>query len=166
MLVHSAKIFRPISDFRFIPTRPDKGYTLLPCVYVFWGYTFTNTSCFRWANFQLWLAGGRNLSTCVQNLSHRRVQQFRASMDLEKESPMLNRDLYPSIEPYGSGFLKVSDLHTLYWEQSGNPNGHVSRHPATNASFLVTSMSLHKVSMLCCCCCCRLLLLLHIFFCC
>ncbi|XXG56818.1 hypothetical protein AAC387_Pa03g4134 [Persea americana] len=81
-------------------------------------------------------SGGRNLSTCVQNLSHRRVQQFRASMDLEKESPMLNRDLYPSIEPYGSGFLKVSDLHTLYWEQSGNPNGHVSRHPATNASFL------------------------------
>ncbi|RWR77932.1 proline iminopeptidase-like protein isoform X1 [Cinnamomum micranthum f. kanehirae] len=69
-------------------------------------------------------SGRRNLSTCVQNLSHRRVQRFRASMDLEKESPMLRRDLYPSIEPYGSGFLKVSDLHTLYWEQSGNPNGH------------------------------------------
>jgi proline iminopeptidase len=38
----------------------------------------------------------------------------------------VNTNLYPLIEPYSSGFLKVSDIHTLYWEQSGNPNGHVS----------------------------------------
>ncbi|KAH9314395.1 hypothetical protein KI387_023022, partial [Taxus chinensis] len=36
------------------------------------------------------------------------------------------RELYPEIEPYSSGFLEVSDLHSLYWEQSGNPNGHSS----------------------------------------
>ncbi|CAO2815838.1 unnamed protein product [Amaranthus hypochondriacus] len=36
----------------------------------------------------------------------------------------VNTNLYPLIEPYSSGFLKVSDIHTLYWEQSGNPNGH------------------------------------------
>ncbi|XP_010647982.1 proline iminopeptidase isoform X2 [Vitis vinifera] len=45
-------------------------------------------------------------------------------MDLGKEVPELNRNLYPPIEPYSSGFLKVSDLHSIYWEQSGNPNGH------------------------------------------
>jgi proline iminopeptidase len=33
------------------------------------------------------------------------------------------RSLYPEIEPFDSGFLKVSSLHTLYYEQSGNPNG-------------------------------------------
>ena len=33
------------------------------------------------------------------------------------------RTLYPEIEPFDSGFLKVSDLHTLYFEQSGNPDG-------------------------------------------
>ena len=33
------------------------------------------------------------------------------------------RSLYPEIEPFESGLLKVSDLHTLYYEQSGNPNG-------------------------------------------
>jgi proline iminopeptidase len=33
------------------------------------------------------------------------------------------RELYPPIEPYDSGFLKVSPLHTLYYEQSGNPQG-------------------------------------------
>src|SRR5579885_898666 len=31
--------------------------------------------------------------------------------------------LYPEIEPYASGMLKVSPLHTLYYEQCGNPNG-------------------------------------------
>jgi proline iminopeptidase len=33
------------------------------------------------------------------------------------------RELYPPIEPYIQGTLKVSDLHTIYFEQSGNPNG-------------------------------------------
>lgn len=33
------------------------------------------------------------------------------------------RTLYPEIEPYDTGMLKVSDLHTLYYEQSGNANG-------------------------------------------
>lgn len=33
------------------------------------------------------------------------------------------RQLYPAIEPYDTGSLKVSDLHTLYYEQSGNPEG-------------------------------------------
>lgn len=33
------------------------------------------------------------------------------------------RTLYPVIEPYDSGHLKVSALHELYYEQCGNPNG-------------------------------------------
>jgi proline iminopeptidase len=33
------------------------------------------------------------------------------------------RSLYPDIEPFDSGFLPVSPLHTLYYEQSGNPHG-------------------------------------------
>lgn len=31
--------------------------------------------------------------------------------------------LFPEIEPFESGFLPVSELHTLYYEQVGNPNG-------------------------------------------
>mgnify|MGYP006267492601 CR=1 FL=1 len=31
--------------------------------------------------------------------------------------------LFPPLQPYSSGFLKVSDKHTLYWEQCGNPDG-------------------------------------------
>ncbi len=33
------------------------------------------------------------------------------------------RSLYPEIEPFDQGFLQVSPLHTLYYEQSGNPQG-------------------------------------------
>jgi proline iminopeptidase len=33
------------------------------------------------------------------------------------------RDLYPEIEPHDEGMLPVSPLHTIYYEQSGNPRG-------------------------------------------
>jgi proline iminopeptidase len=31
--------------------------------------------------------------------------------------------MYPEIEPYSTGFLQVSDLHTIYFEEAGNPKG-------------------------------------------
>lgn len=31
--------------------------------------------------------------------------------------------LFPAFEPYQTGMLKVSDIHTIYWEVSGNPKG-------------------------------------------
>ena len=33
------------------------------------------------------------------------------------------RTFYPEIEPYDVGQLRVSSLHTIYYEQSGNPKG-------------------------------------------
>jgi proline iminopeptidase len=33
------------------------------------------------------------------------------------------RGLYPHIEPFRSGFLRVSDVHQMYFEESGNPAG-------------------------------------------
>ena len=33
------------------------------------------------------------------------------------------QDLYPEIEPFETGRLAVDGLHSLYWEQSGNPDG-------------------------------------------
>jgi proline iminopeptidase len=35
----------------------------------------------------------------------------------------LRRSLYPPLQPYQSGFLNVSNLHKIYYEQCGNPNG-------------------------------------------
>lgn len=31
--------------------------------------------------------------------------------------------LYPDLDAYDTGMLKVSDIHTMYYEQSGNPSG-------------------------------------------
>eukprot|EP00850_Spirogloea_muscicola_P005888 SM000027S09669 [mRNA] locus=s27:653657:657228:- [translate_table: standard] len=42
----------------------------------------------------------------------------------EEKRPATRRELYPAIEPFRSGFLEVSDVHSLYWEESGNPSGH------------------------------------------
>lgn len=33
------------------------------------------------------------------------------------------RDLYPELEPFDKEFLKVSDIHSIYVEQSGNKTG-------------------------------------------
>ncbi|KAH9496879.1 hypothetical protein Btru_010071 [Bulinus truncatus] len=33
------------------------------------------------------------------------------------------RSMYPPIEPYDTGFLKVSEIHTIYYEQSGKKEG-------------------------------------------
>jgi len=33
------------------------------------------------------------------------------------------RTLYPALEPYRSGYLRVSPLHEIYWEECGNPKG-------------------------------------------
>jgi len=74
----------------------------------------------------------KNLVFGVQNIHHHHNQihslpPTTSLMASQKDeiSPV-NTNLYPDIEPYTTGFLKVSDLHTIYWEQSGNPTGHVS----------------------------------------
>lgn len=33
------------------------------------------------------------------------------------------RELYPAIDPYDTGMLSVSELHTIHYEQVGNPDG-------------------------------------------
>ena len=33
------------------------------------------------------------------------------------------RERYPPIEPYQFSWINVSQLHTIYYEQCGNPSG-------------------------------------------
>nr|MDP9127753.1 prolyl aminopeptidase [Pseudomonadota bacterium] len=33
------------------------------------------------------------------------------------------RDLFPPLEPFARGMLAVDEIHTLYWEECGNPDG-------------------------------------------
>lgn len=40
-----------------------------------------------------------------------------------RDLSQLRHELYPPIEPRTSGMLALDDLHTMYWEESGSPNG-------------------------------------------
>lgn len=42
-------------------------------------------------------------------------------MHLSNQS--IDEVLYPEIDAYSTGFLQVSELHTIAWERSGNPDG-------------------------------------------
>ncbi len=42
-------------------------------------------------------------------------------MPLSNQS--IDEVLYPEIDAYSTGFLQVSELHTIAWERSGNPDG-------------------------------------------
>jgi proline iminopeptidase len=37
--------------------------------------------------------------------------------------PPPRTELYPPIEPFDAGMLPLDDIHTMYWETSGNPRG-------------------------------------------
>lgn len=49
-----------------------------------------------------------------------------AAARTEMDPSEVKKGLYVQVDPYDTGFLKVSDVHTIYYEQSGNPHGHVS----------------------------------------
>ncbi|MXS84711.1 prolyl aminopeptidase [Nitrosomonas sp. HPC101] len=36
---------------------------------------------------------------------------------------MIQTELFPLVEPYDHGMLPLDSIHTMYWEQSGNPDG-------------------------------------------
>ncbi|KAI5019514.1 hypothetical protein ZWY2020_044402 [Hordeum vulgare] len=46
-----------------------------------------------------------------------------ASHSAPEMDPLARKDLYPQVEPFDTGRLRVSDVHTIYYEQSGNPGG-------------------------------------------
>lgn len=52
----------------------------------------------------------------------KRVAAARVAKPARKGTSRL-RELYPPIKPYTSGFLRVSDVHQIYFEESGNPKG-------------------------------------------
>ena len=43
------------------------------------------------------------------------------SANIQRNAP--RRELYPAIEPFRHGFLRVSDVHEIYYEECGNPAG-------------------------------------------
>jgi len=92
---------------------------------------------FRVANLAIRFAstrGGRQVSRVRTLLSvqgrlwlsrRNRFCVLRGNANAAKRTRHLSMKtfLYPPIEPFDSGFLQVSSLHTIYYEQAGNPTG-------------------------------------------
>ena len=38
-------------------------------------------------------------------------------------SPSVRTEIYPPLEPFSAGRLALDRIHTMYWEESGNPHG-------------------------------------------
>ena len=51
------------------------------------------------------------------------VAVIRTESHMPRSETPLRSDLFPEISPYASGMLAVDGRHTVYWEQSGNPQG-------------------------------------------
>ena len=43
---------------------------------------------------------------------------------MQLTSQSIDDVLYPQIEAHTTGLLEVSELHTIAWERSGNPDGY------------------------------------------
>lgn len=62
----------------------------------------------------------RKLATGARTAPSGRAVASRAKKAVRLARP---RDLYPEIDCYRSGMLRVSPLHKIYFEESGNPRG-------------------------------------------
>ena len=51
------------------------------------------------------------------------MSDTRPSLEAARAADTPRRGYYPPIEPYRTGRLRVSDVHELYFEESGNPDG-------------------------------------------
>ena len=65
-----------------------------------------------------WLLIGRDNESGNGIARERTIGKVKFEMRQSK-----NRDLYPAIEPYATGMLAVSNLHSIYYEECGNPDG-------------------------------------------
>jgi proline iminopeptidase len=61
----------------------------------------------------------------IQKPSARKPPAFKAAAST-RSAPKFGaarRELYPALEPFRHGYLRVSDVHEIYYEECGNPAG-------------------------------------------
>ncbi len=61
--------------------------------------------------------------TYVAAANRRKVRPVLRGDTVKASTRRAKHSLYPPIEPYRKGFLRVSDTHRIYYEESGNPRG-------------------------------------------
>ncbi|KAJ0241816.1 Proline iminopeptidase [Hirschfeldia incana] len=95
------------------------GHVIIPHIYILPSLSLPTHSRIR-----LFPRSLNNLNLSFPVSRKLAIRSMSDSIETGAETSVKRRSLYPPIEPYNDGILKVSDTHTLYWEQSGNPDGH------------------------------------------
>ncbi|XP_037031165.1 probable proline iminopeptidase [Bradysia coprophila] len=62
-------------------------------------------------------------NTSAETSSRKEYIDGRLITHIQQYTLVEKGKMYPSIEPFNTGHLEVSSIHTLYYEQSGNKNG-------------------------------------------
>jgi proline iminopeptidase len=68
---------------------------------------------------------GKRAAVSVRRASSttKRRPPKKSHAELGAKGGEARRQLYPAIEPFRRGYLRVSDVHEIYYEESGNPAG-------------------------------------------
>ncbi len=64
-----------------------------------------------------------NVKKPARNVAKRAAKKSAPARKAAAAAARRAGDFYPPIKPFNSGFLKVSPIHDIYYEESGNPNG-------------------------------------------
>lgn len=59
----------------------------------------------------------------IINSIHQSEYELYICFSISTMSTSKTREYFPEIEPFQSGLLKVSDIHQIYYEQSGKQDG-------------------------------------------
>ena len=62
-------------------------------------------------------------SRSAAKLATRAASASRSAVRAATPAAAPRRELYPAIEPFKHGYLRVSDVHEIYYEECGNPAG-------------------------------------------
>jgi proline iminopeptidase len=62
-------------------------------------------------------------SRSAAKLATRAASASRSTVGATSATAAPRRELYPAIEPFKQGYLRVSDVHEIYYEECGNPAG-------------------------------------------
>jgi proline iminopeptidase len=65
----------------------------------------------------------KSLGSAARKTSARSRTAAQAAPFSARVASPARRELYPPIEPFKHGYLRVSDVHELYYEECGNPAG-------------------------------------------
>jgi proline iminopeptidase len=68
-------------------------------------------------------ASAAKLATRAASASRSAARSSSRSTSKAGLSAPPRRELYPAIEPFKQGYLRVSDVHEIYYEECGNPAG-------------------------------------------